>query len=43
MQYNHSLKKPKIQPGAQTITHAALKFSAYVTNVIEKQQESEIL
>ena len=36
-------KNLKTSPGTQTVTHAALKFIAYVSNVTEKQQESKIL
>ena len=42
-QINHSLKKLKSSPEAQTITHSALKFSGYVSNVAEKQLKSKIL
>ena len=42
-QVNYSLKKLKSSPGAQTITHSALKFSEYVSNVAEKRQKNEIL
>ena len=37
------LKKIKASPGAQFITHSALKFSEYVSNVTKKRQKSEIL
>ena len=43
MRHNYSLKKLKSSPGAKTITHAALEFSAYVSNVTKKQEKSEIL
>ena len=42
-QINHLLKKLKSSPEAQTITHSALKFNGYVSNVSEKQQKNEIL
>ena len=37
------MKKLKSSPGAQSITHFALKFSGYVSNVAEKQPKSKIL
>ena len=42
-QVNHLLKKLKSSPGAQTITHFALKFSGYVSNVAEKGPKNKIL
>ena len=36
MQHNHSFKKLKSSPGAQTVTHSALKFSGYVWNMAQK-------
>ena len=36
-------KELKSSPGAQSITHFALKFSAYISNVAEKRQKSKIL
>ena len=42
-QVNYLLKKLKSSPGAQTITHSALKSSGYVSNVSEKRQKNEIL
>ena len=42
-QANYLLKKLKSSTGAQTITHSALKFSGYVSNVSEKRQKNEIL
>ena len=33
------LKKLKASPGAQFITHSALKFSAYVLNVTKKAEK----
>ena len=41
MQHNHSFKKLKSSPGAQTVTHAALNCSAYVSNMTEKHQEAK--
>ena len=37
------MKKLKSSPGAQSITHFALKFSGYVSNVAEKRPKSKIL
>ena len=34
-------KKLKSSPRAQTITHAALKYSAYVSNVTENHQKGK--
>ena len=41
MQHNYSLKKLKSSPGAQTITHSALKFSEYVSNMAKNQQKTD--
>ena len=42
-QVNYLLKKLKSSPGTQTVTHSALKFSGYVSNVSEKQQKNKLL
>ena len=34
------MKKLKSSPGAQSITHFALKFSGYVSNVAEKRPKN---
>ena len=39
MRHNNSLKKLRSSPGAQFITHSALKFSAYVLNVTKKAEK----
>ena len=36
-------KELKSSPGAQSLTHFALKYSGYVSNVAEKQPKSKIL
>ena len=41
MQHNYSLKYLKSSPGAQTITHSELIFSAYVSNVTENHQKGK--
>ena len=41
MQHDYSSKRLKTSPGAQTITHSALKFSGYVSNMAEKQQKNK--
>ena len=43
MQHNYSMKKLKSSPGAQSLTHFALKFSGYVSNVAEKRLKNKIL
>ena len=43
MQFDYLLKELSFSPRAQTITHSALKFSEYVSNMAEKWQKSEIL
>ena len=43
MRHNYSLKKLKSSPGAKTITHTALKVSAYVSIVTKMRQKSKIL
>ena len=39
MPQNYSLKKLKTSLRDQTITHSALKFSAYVSNVTKKAEK----
>ena len=40
-QVNYVLKNLKSSPGAQTITHSALRFSGYVSNIPEKWQKNK--
>ena len=41
MRHNYSLKKLRSSPGAQFITHSALKFSEYVSNVTKNGRKAK--
>ena len=41
MQHDYSFKKLNFSHRAQTITHFAVRFSGYVSNMAEKWQENK--
>ena len=41
MQHDYSLKKLKSSPGAQTITHSALKFNGYVLMFLKSGRKTK--
>ena len=43
MQHDYSSKRLKTSPGAQTITHSALKFSGYVSNMAQSRRNANVV